>query len=43
MEEKTKVKALKKAIQEGQDSGVVENFDAKNYLETLKANKRKNG
>lgn len=43
MEEETKVKAMKKAIREGIDSGIAENFDAKKHLETLKADKRKNG
>ena len=42
-EEETKVKALKNAIQEGINSGVVKNFNAKEHLEILKANKRKNG
>lgn len=42
-EEENKVKALKNAIQEGINSGVVKNFDPKNHLEMLKANKRKNG
>ena len=42
-EEENKLIALKKAIQEGIDSGVVKNFDAKEHLEILKANMRKNG
>ncbi|WP_298645869.1 type II toxin-antitoxin system ParD family antitoxin [uncultured Proteiniphilum sp.] len=41
-EEENKVQALKSAIQEGIDSGIAENFDAKKHLETLKANKKKN-
>jgi antitoxin ParD1/3/4 len=39
-EEENKVIALRTAIQEGIDSGIVKNFNAKNILETLKANKR---
>lgn len=35
--------ALKNAIQEGIDSGIAENFDAKRHLKTLKADKKKNG
>jgi antitoxin ParD1/3/4 len=35
--------ALKNAIQEGIDSGMAENFDAKRHLKTLKADKKKNG
>ncbi len=42
-EEENKVQILKSAIQEGIDSGIAKNFDAKKHLETLKANKRKNG
>ncbi|WP_277633021.1 type II toxin-antitoxin system ParD family antitoxin [Avrilella dinanensis] len=42
-EEENKVKILKKAIQEGIDSGIARNFDPKKHLEELKANKRKNG
>ena len=42
-EEETRVISLKKAIQEGIDSGFAENFDAKKHLESLKASKRKNG
>jgi antitoxin ParD1/3/4 len=42
-EEETRVISLKKAIKEGIDSGVAENFDAKKHLESLKASKRKNG
>lgn len=43
MKEETKVKVLKKVIREGIDSGIAESFDAKIHLETLKADKRKNG
>lgn len=35
-EEESKVKLLKSAIEEGIDSGQVENFDAENHLESLK-------
>ncbi len=42
-EEENKVAALKKEIQEGMDSGIAKNFNPKKHLETLKANKRKNG
>jgi antitoxin ParD1/3/4 len=38
-----KIKALKNAIQEGIDSGIVKDFDPKKHLETLKVGKRKNG
>jgi antitoxin ParD1/3/4 len=41
-EEENKIQALKNAIQEGIDSGVAKDFDAKKHLENLKA-KRKNG
>lgn len=39
-EEENKVQALKNAIQEGINSGIAENFDAKKHLEILKASKR---
>ena len=42
-EEENKVQALKNAVQEGMESGIAKNFDAKNHLEMLKARKRKNG
>ncbi len=42
-EEENKVKALRTAIQEGIDSGIVQDFDPKKHLESLKANKRSNG
>jgi antitoxin ParD1/3/4 len=41
-EEENKVKALKKAIQQGLDSGIVKNFNAKKHLKALKEKKRKN-
>lgn len=36
-DEENKIIALRKAIQEGIDSGIVEDFDPKKFLETLKA------
>lgn len=42
-EEESKIVALKKAIEEGFESGLAKNFDAKKHLEKLKAGKRKNG
>lgn len=42
-EEETKIHALKKAIKEGIDSGLVKNFDAKKHLLKLKSAKQKNG
>ena len=41
--EESKIAALKSAIQEGIDSGIAQNFDPKQHLENLKANKRVNG
>lgn len=41
-EEENKIVALKKAINEGIESGIVENFDPKQHLDFLKA-KRRNG
>ena len=38
-EEEVKVIALKTAIQEGIDSGMAHDFDPKNHLESLKAEK----
>lgn len=40
--EENKIAALKKAIKEGIESGIAENFDPKQHLEALKA-KKKNG
>lgn len=37
--EEGKVKMLRAAIQEGIDSGIVENFDPKEHLKSLKAKK----
>ena len=42
-EEENKTLALKKAIQEGIDSGIAKNFNAEKHLENLKAYKKKNG
>ena len=42
-EEEIKIVALKKAIDDGIKSGIAKNFNAKNHLATLKANKKKNG
>jgi hypothetical protein len=39
-EEREKFEALKKAIQEGIDSGIVHNFDFDKHLESLKEKKR---
>jgi len=41
-EEESKVTILKKAIQEGIDSGIAYDFDPKRHLESLKAKKRLN-
>ncbi len=42
-ERENKVQALKKAIQEGIDSGIAKDFDAETFLNELKTRKRKNG
>ena len=42
-EEEEKIIALRTAIQEGIDSGFVENFDSKKFLEDLKEKKKANG
>lgn len=39
-EEENKILALRKAINEGIESGIAENFDPKKHLESLKAKKR---
>ena len=39
----SKVRALKNAIQEGIDSGIVNDFDPEKYLDSLKAKKHSNG
>ena len=43
LEEESKIVALKKAIEEGIESGIAKNFNAKKHPENLKAAKRKNG
>lgn len=42
-EEENKIQALKNAIEEGINSGVATNFDAKKHLAHLKSAKRKDG
>jgi antitoxin ParD1/3/4 len=42
-EEENKVIALKRAIEEGFESGIAKNFNSKKHLAKLKAAKRKNG
>jgi antitoxin ParD1/3/4 len=42
-EEENKVAALKYAIQEGIDSGIVEDFDPEQFLQNLKAQRSSNG
>lgn len=39
-EEESKIIALKKAINEGIESGIAKDFDTKKHLESLKAKKR---
>lgn len=39
-EEENKITALKKAINDGIESGITENFNPKQHLESLKAKKR---
>lgn len=39
-EEENKIMALKKAINDGMESGIAENFNPKQHLESLKAKKR---
>lgn len=39
-EEETKIIALKKAINDGIESGIAENFNPKQHLEMLKSQKR---
>jgi antitoxin ParD1/3/4 len=41
-EEESKIIALKKAIEEGIESGLAKNFNAKKHVEDLKVTKRKN-
>lgn len=42
-ERENKVLALRKAIQEGVDSGIAENFAPETFLEEMKSNKQGNG
>lgn len=42
-DEESKVIALRKAIQEGIDSGIAHDFDPKKHLQELKARKKVNG
>ncbi len=42
-EEENRIIALKGAIKEGIDSGIVANFDPITHLQTLKENKKANG
>ena len=42
-EEEDKVAALKQAIQEGIDSGIVEDFEPDQFLQNLKAQRSSNG
>ncbi|MCW3073732.1 MAG: type toxin-antitoxin system ParD family antitoxin [Flaviaesturariibacter sp.] len=42
-EEETKIVALKKAVEDGFESGLANGFDAKKHLQNLKAAKAKNG
>ena len=42
-EEENKIQILKNAIQEGIDSGIARDFDAKKHLQSLKAKMKNNG
>lgn len=42
-EEENRIRILKNAIQVGIESGISKNFNPKNHLKQLKANKKKNG
>jgi antitoxin ParD1/3/4 len=42
-EEETKMLVLKKAIAEGIESGIAENFSPQKHLQKLKADRKKNG
>jgi antitoxin ParD1/3/4 len=39
-DEENKIVVLRRAIQEGIDSGIAENFDPKNFLKSLKSRKK---
>jgi antitoxin ParD1/3/4 len=43
LEEENRTIALKVAINDGLESGIVKDFDPKKHLASLKANKHKNG
>lgn len=42
-EEEQRIMNLKAAIEEGESSGIAEDFDPKKHLESLKAKKQSNG
>ena len=42
-EEENKIQILRKAIQDGLDSGIAKDFNPKKHLQTLKAKKSNNG
>lgn len=42
-EEESKIIALKKALEDGIESGIAKNFNARKHLSILKAGKKKNG
>lgn len=42
-EEENKIQILKKAIQDGIDSGIAKDFDPKKHLHSLKSGKANNG
>ncbi|XZF15499.1 type II toxin-antitoxin system ParD family antitoxin [Chitinophagaceae bacterium MMS25-I14] len=42
-EEENKIAALQKAIDEGWESGLVQDFDPRKHLEKLKSARKKNG
>lgn len=42
-EEENKIQALRAAIQEGLDSGIVQDFNPAAFLKELKAKRKKNG
>lgn len=42
-EEESKISVLKKAIQEGIDSGIADDFDPRKHVESLKAKRQLNG
>ena len=42
-EEENKIAALKNALEDGINSGIVKNFNPQKHLESLKASKKRNG